>query len=86
MGAHQSLGQCSRGLWDLLAVGLCHARLLGTARVPTAILSLWEAAFRPKFAVFGGREQPWLWQGWQQGAVCLLAVWGWRDLNTGQQH
>lgn len=55
MGAHQSLGQCSRGLWNLLAVGLCYARALGTARVPKAILSLCGVALGPKFAPFGDR-------------------------------
>lgn len=49
--------------------------VLGTARVPKAILSLCGVALGPKFApLFGGREQPWLWWGWQQDAMCLLAV------------
>lgn len=82
MGAHQSLGQCFRGLWDLLAVGLCHARILETARLLTTTLSLCGVAFRPKFAPFGGREQLWSWRGWQQDAMCLLVVLG----AVGSEH
>lgn len=55
MGAHQSWGQCSRGLWNPLAVGMCYDRALGTVRVPKAILSLCRVALGPKFAPFGDR-------------------------------
>lgn len=84
MGAHHR--QCSRELWDLLAVGLCHPRVLGRTRVPKAILSLCRVALGPKFASFGSREQPWLWQAGSRMVCACWQCWGWWDPNMNQQH
>lgn len=86
MGAHQSLGQCSRGLCDLLAVQLCHASLGDSQGAKSHTEPLWGGSWAQISPFLGAESSPGSDGAGSKMLCACWQFWGWWDPNIGQQH